>query len=78
MPEKSELVDWAKQRALAELAASGPEDLRVVNALTSLQSDLRKHPATQQHDALELGSLLAAAGQLRTERQVREWIEGVQ
>lgn len=74
---RSEHVDWAKQRALAELAACEPEDRRVVNALTSLQSDLRKHPATQQHAALELGAQLAAGGHLQTERQVREWIEGV-
>lgn len=67
---------WCKQRALDELDADPTGD-GPVNALSSLQSDLRKHPDTEQHQGLELGALLAFGGHLQTERQVREWIEGI-
>lgn len=74
---RTEHLTWCKQRALAELDAPGPIDTRITNALTSLQSDLRKRPDTASHDALELGALLAFGGHLQTEHQVREWIEGI-
>lgn len=45
---REEHMKWVKERALEELDAdpygSGPQ-----NALTSVMSDLRKHPETRQH-----------------------------
>lgn len=69
---RAEHVAWVKQRALVELDAGS-----VVNALASLQSDLRKHPETARHDGIELSMRLAMAGRLGNERQVREFIEGI-
>lgn len=62
---------WTKQRAL-EYVDQGD----VVNALSSLFSDLGKHPATRDHGAIELGGMLAFTGHLQTPAQVREFIEG--
>ena len=73
---RAEHVAWCKQRALAELDAD-PQGMGPVHALSSLQSDLRKHPDTAGHQGLELGALLAFGGHLQTERQVREWIDGL-
>lgn len=76
---RAEHIAWCRQRALAELDAAGPEEaVRVVSALSSLQSDLRKHPDTEHHQGLELGALLAFHGHLRTDAQAREWIDGIQ
>lgn len=72
MSTRAEHLAWAKERALEYVDAGDP-----VNALASLQSDLRKHPETADHQGLELGAMLAFGGQLTTPAQVREWIEGL-
>lgn len=69
----AEHVAWCKARAL-EYVDVGLLD----QALASLFSDLRKHPATEDHAAMELGAMLAFAGHMHTGQQVREFIEGVQ
>jgi hypothetical protein len=69
---RAEHVEWCKHRAL-EYVDRG--DLQ--NAFASLNSDLRKHPETEGHGAMELGLVLMLGGYLDTERQMREWIEGV-
>lgn len=71
----AEHVAWTKQRALDELAAGGPD--AIGNAIASVQSDLGKHPGTQEHAAILLMGVLALGGQLRTEHEVREFIEGI-
>lgn len=72
MSTGSEHVTWAKDRAMEYVDAGDP-----VNALASLFSDLRKHPDTVDHAAIELGGMLMLAGHLSTLTEVREWIEGV-
>jgi len=67
----AEHVTWRRDRAL-EYVDTDPH-----LALASLWSDLRKHPQTQDHAALELGGMLALAGHLSTPAQVRDFIEGV-
>ena len=68
-----EHIAWAKQRAL-EYVDRGD----LTNALSSLTSDLHNHPDTAQHPAIELGTMLAFGGHLRTAKEMRDWIEGVQ
>jgi hypothetical protein len=69
---RAEHIDWCKQRALAYVDAG---DLH--NAFASLNSDLGKHPDTQNHGAIELGMMLMIGGHLDTPKRMREWIEGV-
>jgi hypothetical protein len=74
---REEHMQWVKERALAELDAdpygSGPQ-----NALTSVMSDLRKHPETSQHAGIDLTMMLMMAGGLTAENHVRKHIEGFQ
>lgn len=72
MTTRTEHVEWAKSRAMEYVEAGDPS-----NALASLFSDLRKHPETTGHAAIELGGMLMLTGQLSTLPEVREWIEGV-
>lgn len=68
-------IEWAKARALAELntdpCGDGP-----LNALASINSDLRKHPETENHTGIDLGIMMAMSGLLNTESQVRDHING--
>jgi hypothetical protein len=73
--DRSQHIDWTKQRALAELNAGGP--MAIANAIASFGSDLRKHPDTERHGAIELGGMLALGGHLQTDAQVREFIDGI-
>jgi len=70
---RAEHIAWCKSRAL-QYADAGD----TAGALASLTSDLRKHPDTEDHGAILLGTMLAAAGGLDTPHEMREWIEGVQ
>lgn len=70
---RAEHIAWCKQRAL-EYVDAGDLD----GALASLTSDLGKHPDTAGHAAIGLGFMQQVAGFLRSERDVRAWIEGVQ
>jgi hypothetical protein len=72
---RAEHVEWTKTRALLELDAGGPDAIR--NAIASVQSDLGKHSATEEHSAILLMGVLAFGGELRTEHEVREFIEGI-
>jgi hypothetical protein len=72
---RDEHVQWAKDRALAELSAPGP--VGVGNAMSSVISDLNKHPETSGHGAIELMMMLALGGHMQTEAQVREFIDGI-
>ena len=73
MSTRTEHITWCKDRALAYVDAGEPG-----NALASIMSDLRKHPGTADHGAIELGAMLMMAGHLQSAQDVREWIEGVQ
>lgn len=69
--DRAEHLTWCKQRAL-EYVDRGELD----NALASLMSDLRKHPQTADHGAIELGMMLTLAGHLSTVHDMRDFIEG--
>jgi hypothetical protein len=68
---RSEHLAWCKQRALALVDAG---DLK--QALTSMYSDLDKHPETAGHAGILLGGLLMLGGHLRTTHHVRDFING--
>lgn len=68
---RAEHLQWAKDRAM-EYANQGD----TTTALASLTSDLRKHPDLATHAGIELGTMLAMGGHLKTPAQMREWIEG--
>lgn len=70
---RADHIAWTKGRALAELDAGS-----TTNAIASVASDLRKHADTQGHSAIDLMMMLVMAGHLDTDRQVREFIEGIQ
>lgn len=62
---------WCKERALAYV-----EQGDLVNAFSSMASDMRKEPVTQEHPGLQLGALLLVNGHLDTPAKMRDWIEG--
>jgi hypothetical protein len=62
---RQEYLNWCKQKALEHLEQGDTK-----NALTSMFSNLRKHPETANHSAIELGG-----GHLKTIDEVRKFIE---
>lgn len=73
MTTRSDHLAWAKQRALEYVDAGRPAD-----ALSSLISDLGKHPETKGHVGIELTGMLAMGGFLNDASEVRRHIEGFQ
>lgn len=71
---RAEHLRWAKERALAELEPGGGG---VVDAMSSIHMDFRNHSDLKEHSGLELMAMLTFAGHLNTERDVREFIEGL-
>lgn len=68
---RQEHLDWCKARAREYLDAG---DAR--QAVASMFSDLRKHPETARHPAIELGAMMLFAGHLDTVDQARHFVEG--
>ena len=74
--ERTAVIVQARQRALlALLADPGPGG--VLEALTSLLADLRAHPYTRAHPAIEDATGRTLNGQLTDPDDVREWIRGI-
>lgn len=71
MEKRNEHLTWCKQRAIEYV-----EQKDMQQAFASFQSDMRKHPETAGHVALEMGTMLFFGGHLSNERQMREWING--
>jgi len=71
MKTRAEHIAWCKQRALAFVDAGDTQQ-----AFTSMASDLNSHPETTGHSAVNLGMGLMVAGHLKTESEMREFIEG--
>jgi hypothetical protein len=68
---RDEHLQWCKDRAL-EYADQGD----MVNAVSSMVSDLRKHPETENHVGAQLLVMQAAAGLLDRPEELRRQIEG--
>jgi hypothetical protein len=69
---RAEHLAWCKARALRYVDAGD-----TAGAITSIGSDLRKHPDTFDHPAMTWGVQLTLVGHLDTPAQVRQWIEGM-
>lgn len=70
---RAEHLAWCKTRALQYVDMDDP-----TNAFASICSDLRKHPATEDHGALTLGAMLVFGGHLETSAKMRDFITGIQ
>jgi hypothetical protein len=68
---RAEHMQWAKDRAL-EYVQQG----QLTEAIASMISDLNKHPETQEHMGIGLMMQLAMSGMLRSQEEVRRFIEG--
>jgi hypothetical protein len=71
---RAEHLAWCKKRALQYVDAGD-----LVQAYTSMASDLGKHPATANHPGIMLGMgllMLPDHGRLGTPQGMREFIEG--
>jgi hypothetical protein len=66
---RQEHLDWAKQRAL-EYVERGD----IPQAITSIGSDLEKHPETRGHKGTQLGVMLLMAGSLQTIEDAKRFI----
>jgi len=69
--ERSEHLQWCKDRA-NEYVKIGDMN----QAFASFQSDMRKHPETADHMALEMGTMLLISGNLSNAHQMSDWING--
>lgn len=69
---RADHLAWCKTRALEYVEAGDTP-----NAYASLASDLNKHPDTEGHAGIELGMMLLLSGRLSSDREMREFIEGL-
>lgn len=68
---RAEHLAWCKTRALAYVDSDNPQE-----GITSMLSDLRKHPETKSHAGSELGIMLMLGGHLSSPSEARRFIEG--
>jgi len=70
-PSRESHLAWCKERALQYVEVG-----QLQEALTSMFSDLTKHPETMDHPAIRLGFRLMVLGKLNTASETRRFIEG--
>lgn len=68
---RQEHLQWCKDRALEYVNQND-----INQAFASFQSDMTKHPETNGHMALEMGTMLLLGGHLSTTKQMSDWITG--
>ena len=68
---RAEHLAWCKERAHEYLARGD-----VLNAMTSMGSDLTKHPETKDHPGINIGVGLLAIGSLSTVPEMSKFIDG--
>ena len=71
MKNRDEHVEWCKQRACEYLERGD-----VMQAFTSMGSDLDKHPDTKDHPGVKIGLNLLMIGSLSTVPEMRHFIDG--
>ena len=69
---RAEHIQTCKTRAYTEYEFSG----RIQDAFSSMCSDLNKHPETQGHVGIQLGTGLLMLGEMSTYDQLTSWIDG--
>jgi hypothetical protein len=70
MQPRAQHLEWCKKRALAYV-----DQGYVQQALSSMISDLRKHPKTADHPGIALAVGSIAFGDLTTKDQVRDFVQ---
>ncbi len=73
---RAEHLSRCKKRAIAYLDNPN-EKAGVINAWSSIASDLNKHPETEGHVAILLGGMRMTIGTLSTKAQMAEFIDGI-
>ncbi len=68
---REEHLAWCKKRAHEYLDRGD-----TTNALTSMASDLGKHPETEGHPGINLGMMMLMTGNLNDPREARRFIDG--
>ena len=68
---RAEHLQWCKDRAL-EYTQRGD----IKNSITSMMSDLTKHPETKKHSGIQLGMMMLMAGQIKTAYDAEKFIKG--
>ena len=68
---REEHVEWCKQRAIEYLEVGD-----VMQAFTSMGSDLDKHPDTKDHPGVQIGLQLMMIGNLSSVADMRHFIDG--
>lgn len=68
---RSEHLQWCKNRALEYVDAGD-----MSQAVASMCSDLSKHDETANHVGIQLGEMLMFGGNMTTEAEAKEWING--
>lgn len=71
MKTREEHLAWCKKRALEYVERGDP-----MVGLTSMFSDLEKHPETKGHKGSAIGVMLMMAGSLSSPSEARRFIEG--
>lgn len=68
---RAEHLTWCKKRALEYVDAGD-----LPNAFVSMVSDLGKHPETEMHAGLTIGTVSFFSGHLNSAQEMRDFIEG--
>lgn len=71
MNTREDHLKWCKERATAYVDQGD-----TTNAFASMTSDLRKHPETESHPAIELGMMMLMGGHLSSADEMRRFIDG--
>lgn len=69
--DRAEHLQWCKDRAIEYVNV---EDLP--QAVASMASDMRKHPETENHPGIHLGTMLMLGGHMNTVAEAEKWING--
>ena len=68
---RSEHLQWCKNRANEYVEQNDTKQ-----AFASFQGDISKHPETENHLVLVMGTMLLLGGHLSTAKQMEDWITG--
>lgn len=72
---REEHLEWSKKRALEYIEVMFPPD--PAQALTSMMSDLSKHPELKEHIGIRMGvGFMMIPGWISNIPEVRRWIVG--
>jgi heme O synthase-like polyprenyltransferase len=68
---RAEHLQWSKDRALAYCEKGDYK-----NAMSSMMSDLEKHPETQNHAGNQIGLMMMLGGMLNSRHECERFING--